>query len=87
MDICSTDSNKACIEDGFNDTDEAKWLNDNAYKYGFILRYPEGKQGITGYKYESWHYRYVGKELAKTLYNNGNWITLEEYFGLTSRYQ
>ena len=73
--------------DSFNDTKEAKWLNDNAYKYGFILRYPQGKQGITGYKYESWHYRYVGKELAKTLYNNGNWITLEEYFGLTSKYE
>ena len=73
--------------DSFNDTKEAKWLNDNAYKYGFILRYPQGKQGITGYKYESWHYRYVGKELAQTLYNNGNWITLEEYFGLTSQYQ
>ena len=73
--------------DSFNDTKEAKWLSDNAYVYGFILRYPQGKQGITGYKYESWHYRYVGKELAKILYNNGNWITLEEYFGLTSEYQ
>ena len=87
MDICSTNTNKACINSGFDNTDEAKWLNENAYVYGFILRYPQGKQGITGYKYESWHYRYVGKELAKTLYNNGNWITLEEYFGLTSQYQ
>lgn len=87
MDICATNNNNACINDKFNDTKEAKWLNDNAYQYGFILRYPQGKQGITGYKYESWHYRYVGKELAKTLYNNGNWITLEEYFGLTSKYQ
>lgn len=61
---------------------EFVWLDRNAYKYGFILRYPEGKEKITGYKYEPWHYRYVGKSLAKELYNNGNWITLEEYFGL-----
>jgi D-alanyl-D-alanine carboxypeptidase len=58
----------------------------NAYKYGLILRYPNGKAGITGYKYESWHFRYVGKDLAKKLYNGGNWITLEEHFGITSKY-
>lgn len=63
---------------------EFSWLNKNAYKYGFILRYPDGKESITGYKYEPWHYRYVGKRLAKELYNNGNWITLEEYFDLES---
>lgn len=72
---------------GFNNSKEAKWLNDNAYKYGYILRYPENKEELTGYDYESWHYRYVGSNLAKTLYNNGNWITLEEYFGITSKYQ
>lgn len=63
---------------------EFEWLNKNAYKYGFILRYPKDKQSITGYKYEPWHYRYVGKSLAKALYNSGNWITLEEYFNLES---
>ena len=72
--------------DEFNNTPEAKWLKDNAYKYGFILRYPDGKSNETGYKYESWHYRYVGVDLATKLYNDGNWITMEEYFGIDSKY-
>lgn len=87
MDICSEDTNIPCIEDGFNTSAEAKWLSENAYKYGFILRYPDGKEDITGYKFESWHFRYVGKTLAEKLYNNGNWTTLEEYLNITSRYQ
>jgi len=74
------------ITDAFQYTDEGKWVNENAYKYGFIIRYPKGKEDITGYKYESWHLRYVGKELAEKLYNNGDWITMEEYFGITSKY-
>ena len=86
IDICSTDKSVPCITSGFNSTQTAKWLSDNAYKYGFILRYPEGKTNETGYKYESWHFRYVGKDLATTLYNGGNWITLESYFGITSKY-
>jgi D-alanyl-D-alanine carboxypeptidase len=56
------------INDTFNNTAEAKWLSDNCYKYGFILRYPKGKTNETGYKYESWHFRYVGTELATKLY-------------------
>ena len=74
------------ISDDFQYTNEGKWVNENAYIYGFILRYPKGKEDITGYKYESWHLRYVGVDLAKKLYNNGDWITLEEYFNLTSTY-
>ena len=74
------------IDDTFIDTPEANWLSENSWKYGFILRYPNGKSDETGYKYESWHFRYVGVELAKKLYNNGDWITLENYFGITSRY-
>lgn len=74
------------INDTFANTAEAKWLASNCYKYGFILRYPQGKSNETGYKYESWHFRYVGTELAEKLYNNGNWITLEDYFGITSEY-
>ena len=66
---------------------ELKWLNENAYKYGFILRYPEGKSDETGYIYEAWHYRYVGEELAEKLYNNGDWITMEAYFGIDSIYR
>lgn len=53
------------------------WLSENAYKYGFILRYPSGKESVTGIEYEPWHYRYVGKEAAKEIYNKQ--ITLEEY--------
>ena len=74
------------INDTFHDTKEAKWLAANCHKYGFILRYPKGKTNETGYKYESWHFRYVGEELAPKLYNDGNWITLESYFGITSKY-
>lgn len=70
----------------FNGTTEAKWINDNAYRFGFILRYPKDKENETGYMYESWHVRYVGKELALKLYNNGDWITLESYLGITSEY-
>ena len=74
------------INDTFHNTKEAKWLASNCYKYGFILRYPKGKTNETGYKYESWHFRYVGVDLATKLYNNGDWITLESYFGITSNY-
>lgn len=74
------------INDSFANTEEGKWLNDNCYKYGFILRYPKGKSDETGYQYEPWHFRYVGVELAEKLYNNGNWITVEDYFGITSKY-
>lgn len=70
----------------FENTNEGKWLTNNSYKYGFILRYPKNGEGITGYMYEPWHFRYVGVELATKLYNQGNWITLEEYFGITSQY-
>lgn len=64
----------------FHEELEAQWLAENAWKYGFILRFPEGKEDITGYRYESWHFRYVGKELAKKI--NELDITLEEFFGL-----
>ena len=74
------------IDDSFTYTDEGKWVHDNCYRYGLILRYPKGKTNITGYIHESWHLRYVGVELATKLYNDGNWITLEEYFGVDSKY-
>ena len=53
-------------------------MKNNSYKYGFILRYPKGKEYITGFKYEPWHYRYVGKDIASIIYTEG--ITLEEYY-------
>lgn len=58
-------------------TEEQKWLMENSYKYGFILRYPSDKSEITGICYEPWHYRYVGKKAAKEIYEND--ICLEEY--------
>ena len=54
------------------------WLAANAHNYGFILRYPQGKQEITGTSYEPWHYRYVGVDAAREIYERG--ICLEEYF-------
>lgn len=63
--------------ESFGDTPAGQWLFANAHRYGFVLRYPEGKEDITGYMYESWHYRYVGKEVAGRIHSLG--ITLEEY--------
>ena len=74
------------VEDSFANTDEGKWVKDNCYRYGLIIRYPKGKESITGYIYEPWHLRYVGVDLATKLYNDGDWITLEEYFGIDSKY-
>ena len=62
----------------FDTTKEFKWLSENAYKYGFIMRYPKEKEYITGYVYESWHYRYVGVDIAKYIHDNN--ITYEEYY-------
>lgn len=74
------------VDSSFDNTAESNWLKDNCYRYGFIIRYPKGKDSITGYIYEPWHIRYVGKDLAAKLYNNGDWITIEEYFGIDSKY-
>ncbi len=63
--------------DNFSDTKEFIWMKDNSYKYGFILRYPLGSEHITGFKYEPWHYRYVGIDVATYIYENN--LTLEEY--------
>lgn len=60
-----------------NKIEEMNWLFNNAHKYGFILRYPQDKEDITGYKYEPWHFRYVGIKIATLIYTNN--ITLEEY--------
>ena len=68
----------------FINTKEAKWLEKNCWKYGFIIRYPNGKENITGYQYEPWHVRYVGTSLAKTLTENK--LTIEEFYSLTSVY-
>ena len=63
--------------DNFELTKEFTWIKENAHKYGFIMRYPKATFHITGFKYEPWHYRYVGIDIATYIYNNN--ITLEEY--------
>ena len=74
LDIVTYDS----YNNEFDETKEFKWLQKNAHKYGFILRYPKDKEDITGYHYESWHYRYVGVEVATKIHNLG--ITFDEYY-------
>lgn len=69
------------LSKSFADTAEGQWLADNAHKYGFILRYPEGKEHITGYQYEPWHFRYLGAENAEKVKDSGK--ALEEYLELT----
>ncbi|MCR5831431.1 MAG: M15 family metallopeptidase [Lachnospiraceae bacterium] len=65
------------MDDGFGETKAGKWLAENAADYGFILRYPKGKEEITGIVYEPWHFRYVGREYAKDIEERG--VCLEEY--------
>lgn len=77
MDI-SSKTNNFDLNEQFGKTKEGIWLAHNAHKYGFILRYPRGKEGLTGYMYEPWHFRYVGIKAATEIYEN-EW-TLEEYF-------
>jgi LAS superfamily LD-carboxypeptidase LdcB len=62
----------------FKNSNEFKWVKDHAHLYGFIMRYPEGSETLTGYSYESWHYRYVGTEVAKYIYENN--MTFDEYY-------
>ena len=76
MDVTSRYVGYDLIEE-FGETKEGIWLKDNAHKYGFIIRYPKGKEDITGYIYEPWHIRYVGKDVAAVIYENG--YTFEEY--------
>lgn len=70
-------ANQTCwVDDCFERTAAGKWLAAHAHEYGFILRYPKGKESITGYQYEPWHFRYVGRELAGALHQSG--LTMEE---------
>ncbi|MGB7998991.1 MAG: M15 family metallopeptidase [Anaerobacillus sp.] len=77
MDL-STPSIGSSLTEDFGSTPEGKWVANNAYKYGFVVRYLKGKEDITGYQYEPWHVRYVGKEAAKDIHEAG--FTLEEFF-------
>ncbi len=71
--------------DAFADTKEAKWIKENAHKYGFIVRYPNSKEEYTGYMYEPWHVRYIGADMAQRVYDSG--LCLEEYLGIESVYE
>ena len=71
---------KSTVSSPFKSTKEYKWMLNNAYKYGYILRYPEDKEEYTGYNPEAWHFRYVGEEAAKYVYEND--ITYEEYYAM-----
>lgn len=75
MDIFTSGSSTTS---NFEESDAFKWLNVNAHKYGFILRYPKDKEYLTGYNYESWHYRYLGVETATKVYESG--LTYDEYY-------
>ena len=80
MDIGAS-SGECSIEACFGELPEGIWLRDNAYRFGFILRYPADKTAITGYEWEPWHFRYVGVPLATEMRDRGI-TTLEEFFGL-----
>jgi D-alanyl-D-alanine carboxypeptidase len=69
------------IEQCFAGTPEGRWVAENAYRYGFVIRYPDGAEAVTGYQYEPWHVRYVGAELATEMRSEGM-ATLEQFFGL-----
>ena len=73
------------VDDSFAYTKEAKWIAENCARFGFIIRYPKGKEAITGYIYEPWHVRFLGVELAEAITASG--LTFEEYFGITSFYK
>ena len=78
IDICVYRDNNCYIEHELEEMDEIKWLMNNCYKYGFILRYPKNMEDVTGYNYEPWHYRYVG-DIAEYLYKKN--ILFEDYKG------
>lgn len=77
IDICVYRDNKCYIEHELEDMEEINWVINNCYKYGFILRYPKGMEDRTGYNYEPWHFRYVGNDVAKYLWENK--MILEDY--------
>lgn len=68
------------LDESYGDTPEGKWLAANCWKYGFIIRYPKGKEEITGYTYEPWHVRWIGRSTAKLVYDSG--LTLEEFLNV-----
>lgn len=82
VDISGKSIKYAGPSQAFGDTKEGKWLQENSYKYGFIMSYPKGRQQDTGYIYEPWHFRYVGVDIAKDIFEEG--LTIQEYFNLVN---
>lgn len=82
LDISDHDGATYLTQDMEN-TPEGQWLRKHAHEYGFIMRYPKGKQDITGYAYEPWHFRYVGKEWSEKIYSKGEFESFEEYFNVS----
>ena len=76
VDIVATDNQR--LDDTQEQTPETIWLHENCWRFGFILRYPAGKEDVTGIDYESWHYRYVGIEAAR--YLTEQQLTLDEFW-------
>lgn len=80
FDIGEVNFEKHWASPSFEETEAGKWVAANAHRYGFIMRYPKGKESITGYMHESWHFRYVGEKIAGEIYKQNS--TLEEYLGI-----
>lgn len=80
FDIGEKDREDLWLTSDFGETKAGQWLAQNSHKFGFILRYPKGKESITGFMHESWHFRYLGEDLAAKVYEAG--VTLEEYLGI-----
>ena len=77
-----TEVHSVDLTEAFEDTVQSAWLRKHAHEFGFILRYPMGKKTITGYAYEPWHYRYIGKKEAAKMYAAGETVTMEEFYGI-----
>lgn len=78
IDIAELNDNSCYLEQCFAATEAGEWLKSNAHRYGFILRYPKDESDITGYQFEPWHFRYVGKNVAKVIYEQE--LTFEEFY-------
>lgn len=77
VDLTSPNINYGSASSGFESTSEFTWMTENAHKFGFVMSYPKGKEDVTGYRYESWHWRYMGQELATEIKSSG--LTTIEY--------
>jgi D-alanyl-D-alanine carboxypeptidase len=80
FDIGEVNFEQHFASESFGETEAGRWVANNAHRFGFVMRYPAGKEQVTGYMHESWHFRYVGTEISTEIYSRE--ITLEEYLGI-----